>query len=156
MVVVVLLGIAATMIMPRISRGFFASDIRLATRQVGALVRATRDGAVRTRRQHRLNYDLKEGTLWVTSLQPSGELEEEKRSLIRRRHWPGRLKLKGVRTQFAGRRPEDTAFTVFLPSGYVERTLLHLADGDAQHTLVIEPLTGAVYRTEGFVEEVVQ
>jgi type II secretory pathway pseudopilin PulG len=131
MVVLVLLGIAMAIVTPRISRTMFASDIKLATRQLSALVQMTRDRAVRSHRQYRLNYGVKEGELWVTYVAPSGEVVEEQHSLVRRRHWPGRVKVVDVITQFQGRRPDDQAetFTVFLPSGYIERSLLHVTDG---------------------------
>jgi prepilin-type N-terminal cleavage/methylation domain-containing protein len=155
MVVVVLLGIAMAVVAPRISRSMFASDIKLATRQLGALVQVTRDRAVRSHRQYRLNYDLNTGELWVTYVAPSGEVVEDERTLVRRRRWPGRIRLVDVLTQFQGRRREDTSevFTVFLPSGFIERSLLHVTDGDQRYTLVIDPLTGAVQRRDGFVEE---
>jgi len=155
MVVVVLLGIAIAIIMPRISRAMFASDIKLATRQLAALVQVTRDRAVRTHRlQYRLNYDLKEGELWVTYVSWSGEVVEDQRTLVRRRRWPGQIRLVDVITQLRGRREEDQElFTVFLPSGFIDRTLLHLTDGDVEFTLVIDSLTGRIQRHEGFIEE---
>jgi len=156
MVVVVLLGIAIAIVMPRISRAMFASDIKLATRQLAALVQVTRDRAVRSHRpQYRLNYDLKEGEIWVTYIAPSGEVVEDERTLMRRRHWPGQIRLVDVITQFQGRREEDQdLFTVFLPSGYIERTLLHLTDGEVEFTLVIDSLTGRIQRHDGFIEEI--
>lgn len=155
MVVVVLLGITMAVVVPRISRTMFASDIKLATRQLSALVQVTRDRAVRSHRQYRLNYDLKEGELWVTYVAPSGEVVEDERTLVRRRGWPGRVKLVDVITQFQGRLPDEDAerFTVFLPSGFIERSLLHVTDGDHEYTLVIESLTGRVERLDGYVEE---
>jgi len=155
MVVVVLLGIAMAVVAPRISRTMFASDIKLATRQLSALVQVTRDRAVRSHRQYRLNYDLKTGELWVTYVASSGEVVEDERTLVRRRRWPGRVQLVNVLTQFQGRRREDHSdvFTVFLPSGFIERSLLHVTDGDREYTLVIDALTGAVERLDGFVEE---
>jgi type II secretory pathway pseudopilin PulG len=156
MVVVVLLGIAIAIVMPRLSRAMFASDIKLATRQFAALVQVTRDRAVRTHQlQYRLNYDLKEGELWVTYVARNGEVVEDKRTLTRRRRWPGEIRLVDVITQFRGRREKDQElFTVFLPSGYIDRTLLHLTDGEVEFTLVIDPLTGRIARYEGFIEEV--
>ena len=156
MVVVVLLAIAIGIVMPRINRAMFASDTKLATRQLAALVQVVRDRAMRSHRpQYRLNYDLNSGELWVTYIAPSGEVVEDDHTLTRRRRWPGRIRLVDVITQFQGRRKGDQDhFTVFLPSGYIERTLLHLTDGDVQFTLVIEPLTGRIERRDGFVEEI--
>ena len=156
MVVVVLLGIAIGIVMPRINRAMFASDIKLATRQLAALVQVTRDRAVRTQRlQYRLNYGLKSGELWVTYVAGNGEMVEDEHALTRRRRWPGRIRLVDVITQFEGRRPDDQdRFTAFLPSGYIERTLLHLTDGDVEFTLVIDSLTGRIRRYDGFIEEI--
>jgi len=157
MVVVLILGLMAGIMLPRLMRPLFASDIRLATRRLASLTALVRDRAVRTHRPYRLHYDRKKETLWVTYIAPSGEERDDDGSLTTKQRWPGKVDLVEVRTQFQGRRPEgseETLFTTFLPNGYVERTLLHVRGDGAKYTLVIEPLTGQVRRLDGFLEEI--
>ncbi len=155
--VVLILGLMAGVMLPRLMRPLFASDIRLATRRLASLTALVRDRSVRTHRTYRLHYDREKESLWVTYVSPSGEEKEDEGSLTSKQRWPGKVDLVEVRTQFQGRRPEgseETIFTTFLPNGYVERTLLHVqAEGD-KYTLVIEPLTGRVRRLDGFLEEI--
>ena len=155
--VVLIIGLMAGIMLPRLMRPLFASDIRLATRRLASLTALVRDRAVRTHRVYRLHYDREKETLWVTTIAPSGEEQEENGSLIAKQRWPGQIDLVEVRTQFQGRRPEgseETLYTTFLPNGYVERTLLHVQADEAKYTLVIEPLTGRVRRFDGFLEEI--
>jgi len=157
MVVVLILGLMAGVMLPRLMRPLFASDIRLATRRLAALTALVRDRAVRTHQTYRLHYDRQKETLWVTFLAASGEEQEDQGSLTATQRWPGAVDLVAVRTQFQGRQPEgseENLFTTFLPNGYVERTLLHVQAEEAQYTLVIEPLTGQVRRLDGFLEEI--
>ncbi|RMF80518.1 MAG: prepilin-type N-terminal cleavage/methylation domain-containing protein [Nitrospirae bacterium] len=157
MVVVVILGLMAGILAPRVVRPLFASDVRLATRRVAALVALVRDRAVRTHRVYRLHYDPDHETLKVTYLAPSGEDKDDDGSLTGKQRLPGGVDLVDVITQFQGRRPEGSErnlFTTFLPNGYVERTLIHVRAGEERFTWIVEPLTGQVRRVEGFVEEV--
>ncbi len=157
MVVVLILGLMAGIMLPRLMRPLFASDIRLATRRLASLTALVRDRAVRTHRTYRLHYDREKETLWVTYIAPNGEERKDEGSLTSKQRWPGKVDLVEMRTQFQGRRPQgsdENLFTTFLPNGYVERTLLHVQAEEAKYTLVIEPLTGRVRRLDGFLEEI--
>lgn len=65
---------------------------------------------------------------------------------------PDGLKFVDVETSLDGLVNEERAMTRFVPQGYATPTWIHLADDDAQYTLIINPITGATEIRDGRIQ----
>jgi general secretion pathway protein H len=151
--VLFIIGLMAGTVFPRLI-SFSGGNTKVSMRHLARTVHVLMDRATSTKRLYRLNYNLEENAYWATVLQESGEFVPVESNVARRVRLKRPIDLEDVVTLRQGKVMEGEAYTQFYPSGMVERTLLHLAEGeDKKFTLIIEPLTGRVKIREGYVEE---
>ena len=150
-VVLFLLALFATLTVPRLQAFLSAGNTDKAIRQIRSLALYLSQMAVSRRAVYRLNYDLKEGRCWVSRRSEQGEFIEEREMLSRPVYLPHGVRFIDVITP-RGMQKEGTAYTEFFPTGWVERTLIHL-EGNYRATLKLLPLIGEVRVYEGYVTE---
>jgi prepilin-type N-terminal cleavage/methylation domain-containing protein len=150
-VVLFIVALLAALVMPRIGTFLSHGDTNKAIRQIRGMVRYLAGMSVSTRTQYQLQYDLDQGTCWVSRQNADGEFIEEKEILTRPLHLPSGVRFKDISTP-RGVQREGVAYTAFSPTGWVEETLIHVEGGSAV-TIKLLPLTGDVKVYEGYVEE---
>jgi general secretion pathway protein H len=153
-IVVFILALMAMLVTPALHR-FTGGDARSASRELTGLVSALVQEAVATHTIQRLYYDLDQREYWITTLNPVGGVLEESAPVGSKRRLPSDVRFEDVVTAHQGLMTSGSAFTQFFPSGAVTRTTIHLKDeNDAQYTLTVNPVTGRVAITDGYVDVV--
>ncbi|MEK6576726.1 MAG: prepilin-type N-terminal cleavage/methylation domain-containing protein, partial [Nitrospirota bacterium] len=71
-VVLLILGLILSIFLPRLP-GIAGGDLKTTSRKIIGIIQYTYDEAIGKRQVHRLNYDIREGVLWVTILREDGE-----------------------------------------------------------------------------------
>ncbi|MFZ5874966.1 MAG: pilus assembly FimT family protein [Nitrospirota bacterium] len=153
-IVVFILALMAMLVTPALHR-FTGGDARSVSRELTGLVSALVQEAVATHTMQRLNYDLDQREYWITTLNSVGGVLEESAPVGAKRRLPSDVRFEDVVTAHQGLMTSGSAFTQFFPSGAVTRTTIHLKDeSDAQYTLTVNPITGRVAVTDGYVDVV--
>ncbi len=116
------------------------------------MVRYVYDQATAKKRLYRLNYDLKEGELWITFLNDEGEYVDDQSMLGRRRKLPLGIQFEDIATP-AEKVKEGQTYTQFFPSGLVDKAIIHLrTDDGAQLSVLIQAISGRVVIEPGYRE----
>ena len=150
MMVITILGIMAAMILPRIS-AFGAGKIKRETRHLSGVISHLSQEASFTKHTFRLHYDIEAQAYWVSVLQENREFAPSSDPLVARRVLPKGVSFEDVITPRHGKVQEGEAYTEFFPMG-VEKTAIHLKEGENIWTLAINPLTGRVKVTDRYIE----
>ncbi len=152
-VVIVILGVMITLVVPVLGE-LGGANLKRSARHLTGMIRFLRDDSQAKKAVYRLSFDLQNGHYWPEALTiASGQTAEFKRlrsPLANEGELSGQTTFRDVK---AGSHP-DEPYILFTPDGWVERTLIHLRDGDGDDfTLVIKPLTGETELLEGYVDE---
>jgi len=150
MVVIAILGIMAMMVLPKIS-SFGAGGIKRETRHLSGVITHLTQESSFTKQIFRLHYDLEEQAYWVSVLQENREFAPSSDPLVARRVLPKGILFEDVITPRQGKVREGEAYTEFFPMG-VEKTAIHLKEGENIWTLAINPLTGRVKVSDRYIE----
>lgn len=150
MMVMTILGIMAMMILPRVS-SFGAGRIKREMRHLSGVIAHLTQESSFTKQIFRLHYDLQAGAYWVSVLQENREFAPTSDPLAARRVLPDGITFEDVMTPRHGKVSEGEAYTEFFPMG-VEKTAIHLKEGENIWTLAINPLTGRVKVSDRYIE----
>jgi general secretion pathway protein H len=155
-IVLLVLGIAASFVIPRLrdrdSTALAASAARLAT-----TARLLYEEAAFRRAPMRLNLDLDKQAYWVTILDPDAdggpEFVPDTTPLARPVALPDSVAFADVVLPALGTVREGVVFAQFLPEGYADPLVVHLTNRRNEYaTLAVEPLTGRTRVGEGYLE----
>lgn len=150
MLVVVILGITALFVLPRLS-SWGSGDLKSTSRHFAGLIQYIAQESSKTKQTYRLYYNLENGAYWVAELEENGEFKEMTDPLVARRVLPRNIAFEDVVTPQQGKVDRGEAFTQFYPVG-VEKSWIHLKAGERKWTLVINPLTGRVKVFDQYVD----
>ena len=152
-IVILLLSFILLFSIPRYGDVLGGQRLKSSGHLITGMVRYVYDQATAKKRIYRLNYNLKEGELWVTFLDDAGEFAEDLSALGRRRRLLAGIRFEDIVTPTEKVKDGQT-FTKFFPSGLVENAIVHLrTDDGAQLTVFIHPLSGRVTIEQGYREE---
>ncbi len=152
-VVIVVLGIMIALVIPRLGE-IGEANLKRSARHLTGMVRFLRDDAQAKKTVYRIKFDIQGGRYWAESLTVTSEKAEEFKRLqsvmVNEGSLSGQTTFKDVKT---GSHPDDP-YILFTPDGWVEKSFIHLQDGDGKEfTLIVKPLTGDTELQEGYVEE---
>ena len=150
LIVITILGTLAMVIFPRMS-SFGAGNMKWTARHLAGLIRHLAQESVSRKKTFRLVYNLENEAYWSEVLGENREFTPTGDPLAPRRVLAKGISFEDVITPQQGKVREGEAFTQFYPVG-VEKTWIHLKQGDRIWTLVINPLTGRVKIFEKYVE----
>ena len=142
MLVVLILGITALLIFPRLS-SFGAGDLKWTSRHFAGLIQYLAEESSSTKQSYRLYFNLENGAYWAATLKENGEFAEMTDPMVARRVLPKEISFEDVVTAQQGKVNEGEAFMQFYPVG-VDKAWIHLKQGERRWTLVVNPLTGRV------------
>lgn len=150
--VLLILAVILAFLTPKL-RDLTEYHIKTTSRRLASTVKYLFDEAAIRHNYYRLNYDLKKGEYWVTSLDEGKEFQEDSSVLSSRVRLPSSIHFEDIVTQQRGKIYEGQTFTQFFPQGWVEETIIHLGDKRGRHySLLIMPLTGKVRVYDRYVE----
>jgi general secretion pathway protein H len=153
-IVLVILGIAASFVAPRL-RDREGLELSASAARLATTVRYLYDEAAYERVPMRLNLDLDRQTYFVTELggdpqQP--EFVPARSSLARPVALPDAVAFRDVVLPAVGTVSEGIVFAQFSPDGWADPLVVHLRSrAGAEVTIAIEPLTGRTRVAEGYL-----
>ncbi len=150
-IVIFILGILALMIFPKIS-AFEVNKGKGITRHLSGLIQHLTQESAATKKTFRLQYDLDKSSYWVEVLQGNREFAPATGPLASGRKLPKGLLFEDVVTARHGKVSDGVAFTEFFPLG-VEKTVIHLREGEQVWTLMVNALTGRVKVFDRYLEK---
>jgi general secretion pathway protein H len=157
MIVMAIIGAIMAIAIPKFG-SVFETNMKGAIRRFSGTVLFCFHESVIKQSVIRLNVDPVTGEYWpsilVTTGEGTGQFVGTDENIIKRAQLPEGIRFLDVVTPHdTFKKEEDAAFITFYPTGYVERTLIHLIDMEGrQYSLVIQPLTGDVEILDGYVD----
>jgi type II secretory pathway pseudopilin PulG len=151
--VIIVLGIMLSLVIPTFGE-ITGSDLRRSARHLTGMVRFLHDESEATKAVIRLRFDVSGGHYWAEALTATSDRTAEFKRLpavvATEGSLSGNTSFKSVT---AGSHPDDP-FILFTPDGWVEKTFIHLRDGNGKDfTLIVRPLTAETELREGEVGE---
>ena len=135
-VVMALLGVVLFVAIPRLEGNPFLDDTKESSRWLISKIRFVRESAVRDQKDRVLNIDLDTNRIWESE----AGLDEEsaEKAAEQSRKLPEAFRVTDV--QFPGREPQTNGLAQinFYRSGYTDKALIHVSDGDSDLTFIIE------------------
>ena len=157
-IVILLIGLILSIAFPRLGGILPQRRLEKTVNMLIGTIKQVHNSAAAGKKIYRLHYklnyhlNLKEDEFWVACLEGNEWLEDTS-ILSRKRKLPDGITFKDITTQYNGKIIEGETSTLFLPTGLIENTTIHLRDRDENiFTLIIKPLTGKVIVEEGYVE----
>jgi general secretion pathway protein H len=152
-IVIVILGVMMMLVIPTFGE-ITGSNLKRSTRHLTGVIRFLRDEAEAKKAVYRLRFDIRNGHYWAETLavtpDRTAEFKRVPSAISNEGSLSGNTTFKDVK---AASHPDDP-YILFTPDGWVEKTFVHLRDGDGRdHTLIVRPLTGVTELHEGEVEE---
>ncbi|TYO97561.1 general secretion pathway protein H [Geothermobacter ehrlichii] len=142
LVVVLILGLFAGIALPRMIR-FGENDLERSVRRLAGTVRYLYNEAALTGREHRLLFDLEDGSYRGLVLDEDGRLRPLSGTGRQGRLF-GKVRIVRIEQPGRGQFSSGEVVTALLPGGWLEETLLTLSDGEREMHLRLAPLTGMV------------
>jgi len=152
-IVIVVLGIMISLVIPTLGE-MTGANLKRSARHLTGMIRFLRDEAEAKKTVYRLRFDVPGGHYWAETLtvtsDKTAEFKRVPSAISTEGSLSGNTSFKGVRV---GSHPDDPTI-LFTPDGWVEKTFIHLRDGNGKDfTLIVQPLTGNTELREGEVEE---
>jgi prepilin-type N-terminal cleavage/methylation domain-containing protein len=152
-IVIVVLGVMIGLVIPAFSE-VTGANLRRSARHLTGTIRFLRDESEAKKTVLRLRFDVPNGHYWGEGLRVlddrTAEFVRLGTAISAEGHLAGQTSFKSVRPLS---HPDDP-YILFTPDGWVEKTLIHLRDGEGKdYTMVVNPLTGSTELLEGEVEE---
>ena len=136
-VVMALLGIMLMFSIPRFHEALFLDDTKKSSRWFIAKVQSLKESAIRNQKQYFLHIDLDLNRIWETDESMSPESLEN--AALDAAALPGNIKILDVEFPSIGKITSGRANITFYKTGYSDKALIHMQDGDEQFSFLIEP-----------------
>jgi type II secretory pathway pseudopilin PulG len=152
--VLLVIGIASAMVMPRMGSVLDRQQMRRSINTLRGTVRLLHARAASTKGVYRLTLDLDRQMMSVCLVDVNtAECQAEQSRRLRDYTFPPAVRLVDVVDGQGTKSSEGQAATHFHPTGLAEPSTIHLAgSAEQQMTLMIEPLAGNVKVLNGYVE----
>ena len=155
-VVIMILGMTAFLVIPRIS-AFRAGEMKRTARHLSSIIQQLTQDSSSTKEQYRLYFDLDTEEYWTVLVQQKGFQESdhaiilEEKPMLKRTRLPPEIFFEDVMTAQNGKVNHGEVFSRFYPVG-IEPLTIHLKEGESIWTLVANPLTGRVKMFDYYLE----
>lgn len=150
-IVTLLLALFAGFVMPRMLQ-FGDNDLSRSSRYLAGTAKHLYSEAVLTGLEHRLVFSLDGNRYKAEKVALDGKVLEVG-GPGRERDLTGETRFKDVQIQGRGSFSSGEINVVFLPSGWVDQTTIHLVDGEGSIlTLLLDSLTGSLETYQGYKE----
>ncbi len=141
-VVISLIGLMLFFSLPRLQNNPFFDDSKKSSRWLIGKVQALKESAIRNQKQYTLHFDLDSGRIWETN--ESMSQEDLESAVLNSYAVPDDVRIIDVEYPAKGKiysgRPEIT----FYKAGYTDKALIHMQDGEAYLSFLIEPFLSKI------------
>lgn len=150
-VVILIIGLFAGLTVPLIS-GAIDDGMRSSARRLVGTVKYLYNEAALKRMEHRLIFNVDEGTYRAQRLEANGDVVDIE-GLGRSRSLKGETRFQDVQVTGRGRWSSGEVTMGIHPGGWLEETIIHLHNGQEKVlTLRVMPFTGSTEIYEGYRE----
>lgn len=150
-VVLGLLGIMLVVTVPKFRQALLTNQLKSSTRKIIGLVDGLRDKAIRQNKDYLLHIEIEDNRLWIAE----AEVTEEQKSLARDSGFvlPPDVKIIDVWLMSRGKKAVGEVTIRFNRKGYVEKSVIHLGEGDADRmSLVLAPFLAEVKTYDTYID----
>jgi len=141
-VVIALMGLMLFFSLPRFQNNPFLNDTKKSSRWLISKVQTLRESALRDQKRYSLHFDLDSGRVWETNEAMSPEDIES--SVMDSYELPEDLRIVDIEYPSKGKIYSGQAEITFYKTGYTNKALVHMQDGDAYLSFLIEPFLSNV------------
>lgn len=151
--VILIIGLVLALAIPRF-RDQGRAELMSQARKLAATFRFLQQEAILNGRVYRLNYDLDQQRYFVTEADFGDAFLPTTGILAKDVTLPSTVQLADIDVpDFGGKIYEGAGYTHFFPDGYVDPTVVHLANGEEAYTLYVpNGLTGRAYVAAGYLD----
>ena len=149
-VVISLMGLMLFFTLPRMGDNPFLDDSKQSSRWLIGKVQMLKESAIREQKQHSLHFDLDSGLIWETNESMTMENREDA-ALNSSYSLPDDLRIIDIEYPLKGKVNSGLAEITFYKAGYTDKALVHMQEGDAYMSFLIEPLLSHVEYFEEYV-----
>lgn len=148
LVVCLLLAIIAAVAIPVIRDSLLTDRLKATGRTIIGTVRQLRTEAVRSRRPETLVFDLDQGRFWV--VREGGRQYGTKPSVRHSVTLPSNVRIVDIWTKACGRRSRGIIDLRISGQGYMDTTVIHLADRHRTLSLFFSAFLGSIKVVDGY------
>jgi prepilin-type N-terminal cleavage/methylation domain-containing protein len=148
-VVISLIGIMLVLAVPRFHETLFLDENKTASRWIIGKIQALKEAAVRNQKRYTLHIDLDSARFWETDESMPPEAIEN--AALNAASLPDGLKIIDIEYLIRGKINSGQADIAFYKIGYSDKVLIHVQDGQAQVSYLIEPFLSDVSRYETYI-----
>ena len=136
-VVIALLGLMLFFSLPRLQGNPFLDDTQKSSRWLIGKIQLLKESAIRDQKLYTLHFDLDSGRVWETN--ESMSPEEIESAVLNSYALPDDLRITDIEYPTKGKIYSGQAAINFYKAGYTDKALVHMQDGDASLSFLIEP-----------------
>jgi prepilin-type N-terminal cleavage/methylation domain-containing protein len=136
-VVLALLGLMLFFTLPRLQDNPFLDDSKKSSRWLIGKIQSLKESAIRDQKMYTLHFDLDSGRVWETHESMSSE--EIESAMLNSYTLPDDLRITDIEFPNGGKIYSGQAAITFYKAGYTNKALVHMQDGDANLSFLIEP-----------------
>ena len=148
LVVMGLLTIMLVFSVPRLHENFLLDDTKSSSRWLIGKIQALTEAALRNQKHYTLHIDLDTGRFWETDESMSAESLES--AAMQTEPLPEGLKIADIEYPIRGKVNSGRTDITFYRSGYSDKVLIHVRDGQRYTSYLIEPFLSEVARYETY------
>jgi len=141
-VVIALMGLMLFFSLPRFQNNPFLDDTKKSSRWLITKVQTLRESALRDQKRYTLHFDLDSGRVWETNEAMSSE--EIESTVMDSYQLPEDLRIVDIEYPSKGKISSGQAEISFYKTGYTNKALVHMQDGDTYLSFLIEPFLSDV------------
>ena len=136
-VVIALMGLMLFFSLPRLQNNPFLNDTKASSRWLISKVQGLKESAMRDQKRYTLHFDLDSGRVWETNETMSAQDIES--TIMDSYALPDDLQIIDIEYPSIGKISSGQAEIRFFKEGYTNKALVHMQDGDAYLSFLIEP-----------------
>ena len=136
-VVLALLGLMLFFSLPRLQDNPFLDDTKKSSRWLIGKIQSLKESAIRDQKMYTLHFDLDSGRVWETN--ESMSQEEIESAVLNSYALPDDLRITDIEYPTKGKIYSGQTAITFYKAGYTDKALVHMQDGDAFLSFLIEP-----------------
>lgn len=141
-IVCVLIGIMLVVSVPTLRNSFIDDRLKATSRKIIGFINGVRELAVREQQSYFLNFDMTEARIWYEK-DMKAEVKEEKEEK-QELDFPAEVRISEIWTKSEGVYSDNQNRIWISPRGYMDQTILHLADETSVISLHFSPFLESV------------
>jgi prepilin-type N-terminal cleavage/methylation domain-containing protein len=149
-VVVFLLGLMLFLAVPKVRESLISSGVKTVVRHLIGAAQELRNDAIRELVDYELHLDLNGHSFWTCSIDMTPEKRDEKKKNAFR--FPDGVRIADVSQIGVEKKVDGEIKVMFFKKGYIQPTVVHLAQDDKYFTLIFSPFSSSLKVYEKYVD----